>query len=96
MVQNSYQKKDIIKDLSVETGYSVNYSKKLINDIVECITKSIKYNDLSFKNFGMFKKISRSQRIGRNPKTKKEYIIYPKKILKFVPSKNLKIKSCKI
>ena len=90
-MHSSYQKKDIAKNISVKTGYSINYSRKLVNDVVECIIKNIKYNELNFKNFGVLKTISKPLRIGRNPKTKKEYIIYPKKTLKFVPSKNLKI-----
>ena len=90
-MNSNYQKKDIAKYISDETGYSINYSKKLVNDIVECIIDNIKYNELSFKNFGVLKTISKPLRMGRNPKTKKEYIIYPKKTLKFVSSKNLKI-----
>ena len=82
--------KDIIsRQITKEIGYSNNYSKKLLNILLKCMSQQIIKSDLNFKNFGVFKKIFKNERIGRNPKTKEEYIIKSRKVLKFVPSKKL-------
>ena len=85
----NYGKKDIATDLSFKTGYSVNYSQKLINELLKVIIKNISYDNLILKNFGVFRIIEKKKRIGRNPKTKEEYVIPNKKTIKFIPSKNL-------
>ena len=33
------KKKDIIKNLSEKTGFSINFSKKLIDDLIEILLK---------------------------------------------------------
>ena len=83
------KKIDIIKDLSIKTGYSSNYSKKVINELVDAILQSIKKGNLNLKNIGSFKIISKKERIGRNPKTKKEYVISSRKSASFKPSTSL-------
>ena len=85
----NYGKKDIAKDLSFKTGYSVNYSQKLIDELIRVIINNISSNSLILKNFGVFKIIEKKKRIGRNPKTKEEYVIPNKKAIRFIPSKNL-------
>ena len=82
-------KKDIAKDLSFKTGYSVNYSQKLIDELIKVIINNISSNSLILKNFGVFKIKEKKKRIGRNPKTKEEYVIPNKKTIRFIPSKNL-------
>ena len=83
------KKIDIIKDLSIKTGYSSNYSKKVINELVDAILQSIKKGNLNLKNIGSFKIIFKKERIGRNPKTKKEYVISQRKSVSFKPSTSL-------
>ena len=83
------KKIDIIKDLSIKTGYSSNYSKKVVNELVDAILQSIKKGNLNLKNIGSFKIISKKERIGRNPKTKKEYVISKRKSVSFKPSTSL-------
>ena len=83
------KKIDIIKDLSIKTGYSSNYSKKVINELVDAILQSIKKGNLNLKNIGSFKIIFKKERIGRNPKTKKEYVISSRKSASFKPSTSL-------
>ena len=83
------KKIDIIKDLSIKTGYSSNYSKKVINELVDAILQIIKKGNLNLKNIGTFKIISKKERIGRNPKTKKEYVISQRKSVSFKPSTSL-------
>ena len=87
----NFKKKDIAKKLCDKTGFSFNYSQKLINDLLECFFQQIAISDLNFKNFGIFKVSKKKQRIGRNPKTKEEFIITSRKSIRFVPSKYLKL-----
>lgn len=79
----------LIKDLSISTGFSLNYSKKLTNDFIKILITNIKSGNCNLKNIGSFKIIKKNQRIGRNPKTKQEYIIASRKSISFVPSKKI-------
>ncbi len=90
MLNSNYTKLDLIKKLSKETGFSFNLSKKLINDFIEILIINIKSGNLNLKNVGSFKIIKMNERIGRNPKTKVEYVISPRKSIKFVPSQKIK------
>jgi|TARA_B100001059_G_scaffold121039_1_gene121111 integration host factor subunit alpha len=83
------KKKDIVKDLSKKIGFSSNYSKKIIDDLIHIILINIKTGNFNLKDIGTFKIISKKERLGRNPKTKKEYIISKRKSVTFTPSKIL-------
>ena len=88
-MKNSYTKIDISKDLSNKTGYSKLLSKELIDNLLKILVYNIKTGQLNLKNFGSFKLINKSQRIGRNPKTKEKFIISARKSVIFSPSKKL-------
>ena len=79
----------IAKELSLKTGFSISFSKKLIDDLILCITESIKTEKLNFKNLGTFKIINKKERRGRNPKTKEQFIITARKTISFIPSKKI-------
>ena len=96
MFKKNLKKIDIAKRLSNKTGYSVNFSKKLINDLVEIIVLNIKKENLTLKNIGSFKKKNKNQRIGRNPKTKEEFIINSRKSISFTSSSKLLMKLNKL
>ncbi len=89
MSHNNLKKIDIIKDLSEKSGYSSNYSKKVINDLIESILQNIKNGNFNLKNIGSFSVITKKARIGRNPKTKKEHVISQRKSVSFKASKSL-------
>ena len=89
MLKTNYKKINIIKDLSTNTGFSNNLSKKLINDLLESIVQNICSGNFNLKNIGSFKIIKKNQRIGRNPKTKKEFIISARNSISFIPSKKM-------
>ena len=88
-MRKSYNKKSLIADLSNQTGLSANYSKKLFEDYIQIIIDNICDGELKIKNFGVFKILKKAERIGRNPKTNKEYLIKSRKSLSFKPSKKL-------
>jgi len=87
--KKNLKKKDIIKDLSLKTGLSENYSKKVVNDLIEILSQHLKTKNLIIKNLGSFKILFKKERIGRNPKTKEEHIISARKVLSFTISQNL-------
>ena len=86
---NKKLKKDLIKDITFNTGLSSNVSKKIFNDLVNILIQNIKKGSLVLKNVGSFKIIEKKERIGRNPKTKKEFIISARKTVSFTPSKKI-------
>ena len=91
MIKYNIKRKDLFKKLSDEIGYSQNFSKKIIDDLIDCLKKNIKDNNLILKNFGSFKIKKKKERIGRNPKTKKQFIISPRRVVIFKSSKNLNL-----
>ena len=89
MSHNNLTKDDICIFLSRKKGYSVLYSKKIINNLIEILIDEIKENSFNLKNIGTFKILNKKERIGRNPKTKEIYKIKARKTLAFKPSTNL-------
>ena len=84
----SFQKEDIAKILSIKSGFSIRYSKKLIDDLLDLMIDFINTDKLNLKNFGSFKILYKNARSGRNPKTKEKFIITSRKTLIFKTSKN--------
>ena len=89
MLKGNITKLVLSKILSNKFGFSELYSKKLTDDLVKIISHNIIAGNFNLKNVGTFKIINKKQRIGRNPKTKEEFIIAARKSLIFVSSKKL-------
>ena len=89
MKKNSLIKKDLIINLSKKTGFPAVLSKKLINDLLMTLISILKESNINLKNFGHFKVLNKSERIGRNPKTKQEFTIASRKTVSFIASKKL-------
>ena len=89
MRKKNFKKIDIVKILSTKIGFSKNYSKKIIEDIISFIILNIKEGEFNLKNIGTFKIIKKKERIGRNPKTKEEHIISARKSISFISSKKV-------
>ena len=89
MFKKNFKKKDIVDILSSKTGFSSNLSKKIVDDLLHIININIQEGELILKNLGSFKILNKKQRIGRNPKTKEEYIITARKSVKFTPAKRI-------
>ena len=89
MLKNTIKKLDIIKDLNKKTGFSLNLSKKILEDLILILLKNLKSGNLNLKNIGTFKVIKKKERKGRNPKTKEEFIIFARKSIIFKPSKKI-------
>ena len=89
MTKINLNKVEISKLLSSKKGFSILLSKKLINDLIYIMIELIEINKLSLKNIGNFKLIQKKERLGRNPKTKEEFIISKRKTISFIASKRL-------
>ena len=89
MSKNKTKKKDLINIISSKTGLSQNFTKKITEDLLHYININIAKNNFIIKNFGSFKILNKKERIGRNPKTRKEYIISARKTVKFTPSQKI-------
>ena len=89
MFKKNIKRNDISKNLSLKTGFPVNITKKLVNDLINLLIVNIKKGSFSLKNVGSFKIINKKERVGRNPKTKEEYVISSRKSISFTVSKKL-------
>ena len=87
----NFTKNDFIEQLSKKTGFSKSVSKKLVNDLLQILTQNLLEGRFVLKNFGVFKIIEKKERLGRNPKTKEEFIINARKSLTFLASKKMTV-----
>ena len=85
----NFNKKDIVKVISNKSGLSANLIKKIVNDIFEILIGNIKSGFFNLSGIGSFKIIHKNQRTGRNPLTKKEFIISSRKSISFRSSQKL-------
>ena len=82
-------KKDIIKNISSKTPLSTSIS----SDFFSAFLNTLKLNfnkDIKISNFGTFRNKHTPKRIGRNPKTKEEFIIHAHKKVTFRASSTVK------
>ena len=89
MDKENLKKENLIKNLSSQTGFSNSLSKKLVNDFIEILINNIKNSELTLQNFGSFRTINKKKRLGRNPKTREEFIISSRKSISFTVSKKI-------
>ena len=87
MFKNNLKKIDIVKNISAKTGFPINLSKKLFDDLIEVLITHIKMDNFNLKNVGSFKILRKKERKGRNPKTKVEFLISSRRSISFTPSK---------
>jgi len=88
LTKKNFNKDNLYKLLSERTGFSELLSKRIINDLIKIIIKEIKKENFSLLNLGKFKIIDKKNRLGRNPKTKQNFIINQRKSISFIASKN--------
>ncbi len=89
MTKKNFNKNDFVQSLKNKIGLSSNLSEKIINDFIQILVENIASGSLNLKNIGSFKIKKKNQRLGRNPKTKKEYIISSRFSVIFTPSSRL-------
>ena len=93
MVQKNFTRKNLSNKIYKVLGFSKNLSQEIVDDFFETLASElIKSNKVKISSFGTFKVINKKERIGRNPKTKIEAKISPRKVVKFKPSMFIKKK----
>jgi len=85
----SLGKKDIVNNISSETFLSYSKSEAILNSFLNVI-KNNRVKKIKISKFGSFYLHSSPQRIGRNPKTKQEFVIKKRKKFVFKPSSYIK------
>ena len=74
-----------------EVGLSRNESAELVESVLEEMSKAlIRGEPVKISSFGSFTIRSKSERVGRNPKTGEEVPISPRRVIIFKPSHVLK------
>ena len=74
-----------------EVGLSRNESRELFESILDKLSETLaKGEPVKLSSFGSFSVRSKSERIGRNPKTGEEVPILPRRVVVFRPSQVLK------
>ena len=86
----SLGKKDISKNISTKAHISLKKSERILNNFLELLKNKSKSNTLKISNFGTFDRKISPERVGRNPKSKQEYVIKKRSKLIFKNSKNVK------
>ena len=89
MFKKKIKKIDLAKNLSSSFGFTQKLSVKIIDDIFEIIIDNIKDGNFNLKNIGSFKVLQKKERLGRNPKTREEFIISSRKSVSYVASKSI-------
>ena len=91
MSQDKATRETIANRLSKEFGIAYSIAYKKIDNILNHWSHKLLTTDLSISSLGSFKINYKNTRIGRNPKTKEEYEIKPRKVISYKKSIKLKI-----
>ena len=89
MSQDKATRESIAKQISNEFGIAYSTVYKKIDKILKIWSNEMIISDLSISNIGSFKIKKKNERIGRNPKTKEEYLIKSRKVISFKKSNKL-------
>tara|TARA_B100000963_G_scaffold333997_1_gene326820 strand:+ start:201 stop:491 length:291 start_codon:yes stop_codon:yes gene_type:complete len=89
MSRDKATRETIVKQISTEFGIAYSTVYKKIDKILEIWINEMTVSDLSINNIGSFKIKKKNERIGRNPKTKEEYLIKSRKVISFKKSNKL-------
>lgn len=80
-------KADIIRALELKLGLSHKEAAAQVEGILTLIKTSLTDGEpVLISGFGQWKVREKKARIGRNPKTKEEYEISPRRVVTFYPS----------
>ena len=91
MTKKNFTRKNLIRKIYQNVGFSKNFSSKIIDNFFESLISALAIsNKIKISSFGTFKVINTKERTGRNPKTKIEAKILPRRVVKFKPSSFVK------
>tara|TARA_Y100000816_G_C26041048_1_gene545264 strand:- start:767 stop:1054 length:288 start_codon:yes stop_codon:yes gene_type:complete len=90
-MRENLTKQEIINSIYMQIGFSKKISEIILDEFFEILLKNlITYKKVKISKFGTFILKMKSERIGRNPKTKKQAIISKRNVITFKASKEFK------
>ena len=82
---------DLVRELAQKLKVKDKEALTIIDQLIESMKDTIiRYGRLEIRDFGVFEVKKRKQRMGRNPKNKKEYPIPAHKAVTFKPGKEIR------
>ena len=83
----------IVQNIQSIVGTSKSNIQKITDDLINIISElTYLEKKVNIKNFGSFSVKLKNKRLGRNPKTKENFNILPRNIIRFSASMKLKLK----
>ncbi len=80
-------KADIIRSIELKLGLSHEEATQQVEQILALVKNTLTDGDaVLISGFGQWKVRDKKSRVGRNPKTKEEYEISPRRVVTFYPS----------
>ena len=86
----SFGKKDICNNISSKAQITKGISKDFFENFLNLVSLNSKNGIVKISNFGTFYIKNSPQRLGRNPKTKEEFVISKRSKLFFKPSNRIR------
>lgn len=84
-------KSEIVDEVIKSSGLKRFDANKFVDDFFEVVAQGLESgNDVKIPGFGNFILRDKKERIGRNPKTKKEHVIESRRVVSFRTSNILK------
>ncbi|MBR7158140.1 MAG: integration host factor subunit alpha [Alphaproteobacteria bacterium] len=91
MEQKTLTRADITEAIYKELGFSNVESANLLSQVLEEVSVALENGEnVKISSFGTFSLRQKNERIGRNPKTKVEVPITPRRVVSFRPSLKLR------
>ena len=80
-------KADIVRSIELKLGLSHEDATQQVEQILAIVKEQLMNGDpVLISGFGQWKVREKKSRVGRNPKTKEEYEISPRRVVTFYPS----------
>ena len=90
MNKDNISRDEIAEAMKNEFGFNRKQCLYIVNDIIDLIIEGLQSDKkVKIHNFGTFLMNNKKSRVGRNPKTKKEYNISSRNVVTFKASKIL-------
>jgi len=84
MEGNTITRADLAEFVNGKIGVSQSEAAELVDMVLEEVVRALeKGQTVKLSSFGTFKIRQKKQRVGRNPKTKQEVSISPRKVVSF-------------
>ncbi len=88
-----FGKDDLARAFAVKTGTTLADARKLVGAFIEVITKTLEASDLQLVGFGSFRRVSRPEHQGRNPKTGEVITVPATSVVRFKPAAALRMRA---